>query len=68
MDIRTLSGIILEQVSQHLRAGQIVDRNNLIAFSVEHLTESQAADTAETINRNLNHWKSPPNIYLSKYN
>ena len=61
VDVRTLSGIILEQVSQHLRAGQIVDRNNLVALGVKHLTERQTADTTETINRNLNHWKSPPN-------
>ncbi len=55
---RTLSGIVLEQMSQHLGAGQIVDRDNLIALSVKHLTEGQTADTAKTIDSNLNHWKN----------
>ena len=47
--ITTVSGIILQELSQHLRAGQVVDSNNLITGSCEHLTESQTADTAETI-------------------
>jgi len=51
---RTLSSIVLQQVSQHLGAGQIVDCNNLIALSIEHLTESQTANTTKTIDSNSN--------------
>ena len=43
---------ILPQVSQHLGAGQIVDSDDLVTLSVEHLTESQAADAAKTIDSN----------------
>ena len=39
----TLSGVVLQKVSQHLWAGQVVDRNYLITLSFEHLTESQTA-------------------------
>ena len=49
-----LGGVVLQQVSQHCGAGQIVDGNNLKALSAEHLTESQTADTAKTIDRNFN--------------
>ena len=48
-----LRGIVLQQVSQHLRRGQVVDGNNLIALSTEHLTESQTADTTETVDCNF---------------
>ena len=48
-----LSGVVLQQVSQHLGGGQIVDGNNLEALSAEHLTESQTADTAKTVNCNF---------------
>ena len=46
---RALSGIVLEQVCQHCRAGQVVDGHNIIALGLEHLAESQAANTAKTI-------------------
>ncbi len=46
---RTLSGIVLQQVSQHLGAGQIVDRDDLVTLSIEHLTESQTTDVAEAV-------------------
>ena len=56
-----LSGVVLQQVSQHRRAGQVVDGHNLVALSLKHLTESQAADAAETIDRNFNcHCYFPP--------
>ena len=45
-----LSGVILQQMSQHLRASQVVDSNNFITFSLEHLTESEATNTAEAVN------------------
>ena len=50
----TLSGIVLQQVSQHLGRGQVVDGDDLEALSTEHLTESQTADTTETIDSNFN--------------
>ena len=49
-----LGGVVLQQVSQHLGGGQVVDGNNLEALSAEHLTESQTADTAKTIDSNFN--------------
>ena len=59
--IALLGGVVLEQVSQHGGAGQIVDRDNLVALSVEHLTEGQAANTAKAIDSNFNgHWNLPP--------
>ena len=51
---RALSGVVLEQVSQHLGAGQVIDGNNFVALSLKHLTESQTADTAKTIDSNFN--------------
>ena len=56
--IATLCGIVLEKVSEHSRACKIVYSNNLIAFCAEHLTESETAYTAETINSNFYHWKN----------
>ena len=59
--VRALSGVILEQVSQHLRGGQVVDGDDFVALSAEHLTESKTANAAETVNSNLNsHDKYPP--------
>ena len=55
--IAALSGVILQQMSQHSGAGQVVDRHNLVALSAKHLTESQTADAAKTIDSNFNrHW------------
>ncbi len=51
--IATLCGIVFEQVCKHLRAGQVVDCDNLIAFCTEHLTECQTTDTTETIDSNF---------------
>ena len=52
--VTALCGVILEQVSQHGGLRQIVDRNDLITLSAEHLSERQTADTAETIDCNFN--------------
>ena len=46
----TLSGVVLQKVSQHLRAGQVVDCNYLITLSFEHLAESQTTNTAKAVN------------------
>src|SRR5699024_1955712 len=59
-----LSGIVLQQVSQHLGAGQIVDGDDLVTLSVEHLTESQTANAAKTIDSNsYSHCIVPPKIF-----
>ena len=55
--IVALGGVVLQQVSQHLGGGQVVDGNDLEALCAEHLTESQTADTAKAIDCNFNrHW------------
>jgi hypothetical protein len=59
--VATLSGVVLEQVSEHGGLGQVVDSNDLVTLSAEHLTESQTADTAKAINSNFyRHGKNPP--------
>ncbi len=47
--IAALGRIILQKVCKHFRRGQIVDRDDLKALCLEHLTECQTADTAKTI-------------------
>ena len=49
-----LRGVILEKVSEHLRAGKIVYCHDLITLCVEHLTERKTTDTTETIDSNFN--------------
>ena len=49
-----LSGVVLQQMSQHLGGSQVVDSDDFEALSAEHLTESQTADTAKTIDCNFN--------------
>ena len=51
---RALSSIVLQQVSQHLGAGQVVDCDDLVTLSIKHLTESQTANTTKTIDSNSN--------------
>ena len=51
--ISALCAVILQKMSQHLGAGQIVDRNNLKTLCSEHLSESKTADAAKTVNRNF---------------
>ena len=62
--IVALSRIILQQVSQHLGAGQIVDCHDLVALGAEHLTESQTADSTETVNCNFNCHNTITSVYL----
>ena len=50
---RTLRGVVLQQVRQHSGAGQVVDGDDFVAVRLEHLTESQTADTAKTIDSNF---------------
>ena len=51
--IALLRRVILEQMRQHSRAGQIVDRDDFVTGRVEHLTESQTTDAAKTIDCNF---------------
>ncbi len=58
-----LCGVILKKVSEHLRRGKVVDRDDLKTFCCVHLTESQTADTTETVNCNSYcHNLNPPVI------
>ena len=50
----TLCGVILQQVSQHFGAGQVIDGHNFIALGLEHLTERKAANAAKPIDCNFN--------------
>ena len=50
--IMTMSCIILKKISKHLRAGQIVDCDNIITRCLEHLTECKASNTAKAIDCN----------------
>ena len=60
-----LSGVILEKVSEHLGAGEVVDSNYFVAFSTEHLAECETTDTTETVNSNFyRHFEFPPTIYI----
>jgi hypothetical protein len=62
--VTTLSGIVLEKVSEHGSLGKVVDSNYFVAFSAEHLAECETADTTETVNSNFyGHFEFPP-IYI----
>ena len=52
--VAALGGVILQQMREHLGAGQVVDGDDFVALSAEHLTESETTDAAESINSNLN--------------
>ena len=58
--VALLSGVVLEQMSQHRGAGQVVDSNDVVALGAKHLTESQAADASKAVNCNSYHIKKPP--------
>ena len=60
--ISSLSGIVLQKVRQHLGAGEVVDSYDFVALGSEHLSESEASDTAEPVDRNsyICHDKNPP--------
>ena len=62
--VGTLSGIILQQMSQHGGAGQVVDGDHFVALGTEHLTERQTANTSKTVNRNFDHKNIPPKIVM----
>ena len=51
----TLGGIVLEKVSEHFRTGEVIDGDNFVTISLEHLTECQTTDTAKTVDCNSIH-------------
>ena len=63
-DVVALRGVVLQQVREHLRGRQVVDGDDFVALSAEHLTESQTANTAKTIDRNFNRHNEFPPYYL----
>ena len=48
-----LRGVVLQQVSEHIGRGEVVDSDDLGALMTEHLTESQTTDATEAVNSNL---------------
>ena len=52
--VAALSGIVLQKMCEHGGLRKIVDRNNLITLSAEHLSERQTANAAKTIDCNFN--------------
>ena len=51
--IALLSGVVLEQVSEHLGIGEVVDSYYLVTLCAEHLSESKTSDTAKAVNCNF---------------
>ena len=50
-----LGGVVLQEVSKHFGAGEIIDGDHFVTISLEHLTESQTTDTAKTVDSNSIH-------------
>ena len=48
-----LRRIVLQQVSEHIGRGEVVDSNDLGALMTEHLTECQTTDATEAVDSNL---------------
>lgn len=51
--VSALRGIIFEKVCEHSGIGQVVDRDNVVTLGAEHLSESQTADAAESVDCNF---------------
>ena len=51
--VTLLSCVVLEQVCEHSRVGEVVDSNYIITLGAEHLTESQTTDTAKAVDSNF---------------
>ncbi len=51
--VSALCAVILQKMSKHLRAGKIVDRDNIKSLCPKHLSESKTTDAAKTVNRNF---------------
>ena len=68
--ISALRGIVLQKVRKHRGAGEVIDRDDLIAGCIEHLTERKTADTAKSVDRNFHvcHLKkSSEHIFFSAF-
>jgi hypothetical protein len=59
-----LGGVVLEEVGKHLGACEIIDGDYFVTISFEHLTESQTADTAKTVDCNSIHFVKNINVVL----
>ncbi len=64
--ISALSGIVLQKVSKHFGACQIVDSYDFVTFRVKHLPKRKTAYTTETVDSNfyISHKYIPPNNKL----
>ena len=51
--VSALGRIVLQQVCEHGRLREVVDSDDFITLSVEHLTECETTDTAKTIDSNF---------------
>ena len=51
----TLGGVVLQEVSKHFGAGEVIDGDHFVTISLEHLTERQTTDTAKTVDSNSIH-------------
>ena len=65
--VLALRAVVFEKVREHLRIGEVVDGDDLVAVRREHLTECQTTDPTEAVDSNSNvlcHNMSPPKGYL----
>ena len=51
--IAFLGGVVLQEVGEHRRAGEVVDGDDFVAFGTKHLTESKTADASESVDCNF---------------
>ena len=63
-NVVALSRVILQKVREHLGAGKVVDSNDFVSFSTEHLAECKTTDTSESVDSYsyifLSHVSIPP--------
>ena len=51
--VPALSGVVLEEMSEHLGLGEVVDGDDFVSGGVEHLSECETSDSAESIDCNF---------------
>ena len=61
-NIIALRGIVLQQVSQHLGCGEVIDSDDFITVCSEHLPECETTDTTKTIDCNFYRHKTLPSV------
>ena len=64
--VTLLSGVVLEQVSEHGGSGKIVDRYYLVTLSAEHLSERKTTNAALIENKQNNLKSLPPPHKIAK--